>query len=212
MKYRRPKKSLVLWCALLLIVTMAATAQATPCRLIAYVSLALLDSAGANLADGSVVLIFGSLDYINNGPVAPYGGNNPLVANSTQGDDMYLGYALIDMPSYNLTDGTFISDGAITFDTADINYFYIRFFDTLTYPVAGSNIAWNTSMLFGYTQVFGDAVVDFGGDIRTSVTNDFVVIPEPSTGHLLLLMLALGAGMRASMRKTARASKKGRQP
>ncbi len=192
---------------LLLMVVMAATAQAAPCRLIAYVSLALWDSAGVNLLPGSVVLIFGSYDAINDGPWAPYGGDDPLVANSTLGDDVYLGYAFIDTPSFNETDGTFVSDGAITFDTADINYFYIRFFDTRGYPVAGTGIAWNTSGLIGYTQEFGDAVVDFGGNISTSVTNDFVVIPEPSTGHLLLLALALGVGMSASVRKTARASK-----
>jgi hypothetical protein len=192
---------------LLLMVSMAATAQAAPCRLIAYVSLALLDSAGASLADGSVVLIFGSYDYVNDGPSAPYGGDDPLVANSTLGDDVYLGYAFIDTPSFDNTDGTFVSDGAITFDTADIHYFYIRFFDTRGYPVAGTGIAWNTSMLFGYTQEFGDAVVDFGGNINTSVTNDFVIIPEPSTGHLLLLMIVLGAGMRASVLKTGRAAK-----
>ena len=48
---------------------------------------------------------------------------------------------------------------------------------------------WNTSAVVGFTSEFNKVTVDFVGNYLTSVTNNFVVIPEPSTSHLLLVVL-----------------------
>jgi hypothetical protein len=45
--------------------------------------------------------------------------------------------------------------------------------------------------------------VDFVGNYMTSVTNNFIVIPEPSTSHLLLVFFGLVFGMRSIMNKSA---------
>jgi hypothetical protein len=157
----------------------------------------LKDSAGVPLADGSIVMIFGSGDAINNGPRdMGYG----LIADSTRGDDVYLGMIRIDSPSYGSSNGTFYTANNFSFDDDSIHYLYIRFFNTSNSPITGYT-QWNTSGMFGFTSEFNKVTVDFVGNYLTSVTNNFVVIPEPSTSHLLLVFFGLVFGMRAVMKK-----------
>ncbi len=194
------RRWLVFWSCFVAVFLSVTVVYGYTVRLIAYVSHSLLTSAGVPLADGSIVMIFGSSDSINNGMVA-YGTN--YIADSVQGNDTYIGTVRVDMPSWNSSNGTFLSDEEFTFDTTNVSFLYIRIFNTTNLPVLGW-VAWNTSAVFGYTDFFGAAEVDFYGNYLTIITNNFVVIPEPSTGHLVLLFLGLMAGLRASMRKGVR--------
>jgi hypothetical protein len=187
----------VFWAGLAVALLVVTATYAAPVNLIAYVTYSLLNSGGTPLADGSIVMIFGSGDAINNGPTT-WGGTN-LIADSTQGDDVYLGNVRIDMPS-NSSNGTFYTAGEIWFDDAVIHYLYLRFFDTTNYPVGGY-VAWNTSTVIETTSRFGQVQMDFLGNVPTSVTNNFAVIPEPSSASLFVLFAGLLLGTRASMKK-----------
>lgn len=205
MKANRQRGWLIFWCCFVLMFFVITVAQSAIVDLIAYVSYSLKDSGGTPLADGSVVMIFGSVNNVNNGP-ASYGGTN-RIADSVQGDDVYIGMVRIDQPSYGTSNGTFYTANEFSFDEDSINYLYIRFFNTAVAPVEGL-YQWNTSALFGFTSEFGKVTVDFVGNYLTSVTNNFVVIPEPSTSHLLLVFFGLAFGMRAVMKKDAREQRK----
>ena len=200
MKTSRQRGWLIFWCCFVLTFFVITVAQSAIVDLIAYVSFSLKDSSGAPLADGSVVMIFGSVNAVNNGPMS-YGVTN-RIADSVQGDDVYIGMIRIDQPSYGTSNGTFYTANEFSFDEDSINYLYIRFFNTTTYPVEGYQ-QWNTSALFGFTSEFSKVTVDFVGNYLTSVTNNFVVIPEPSTSHLLLVFFGLAFGMRSIMKKDA---------
>ena len=200
MKTSRQRGWLIFWCCFVLMFFVITAAQSAIVDLIAYVSYSLKDSSGAPLADGSIVMIFGSANAVNNGPVV-IGGTN-LIAQSTQGDDVFIGMVRIDSPSYGSSNGTFYTANEFSFDDASINYLYLRFFNTTSYPVGGY-LQWNTSALFGYTSEFSKVTVDFVGNYLTSVTNNFTVIPEPSTSHLLLVFFGLAFGMRSIMKKGA---------
>jgi len=195
MKMSRQKRFLRFWCCFVLMFFAVTVAQSAIVDLTAYVSFALKDSAGNNLADGSVVMIFGSTDAINNGPMS-YGGTN-RIADSVRGDDVYIGMVRID------GGGTFYTANDFSFDDNVVKYLYIRFFNTTNYPVEGY-IAWNTSLVVKTTSEFGKVTTDFVGGYLASVTNNFVVIPEPSTSHLLLVFLGLAFGMRSIMKKDVR--------
>ena len=198
MRAENQKSWRLFWAGFVIALLIVTATYGAPVNLIAYVTYSLLNSAGSPLADGSYVYIFGSGDAVNNGP-STWGGTN-LIADSVQGDDVFLGFARIDMPSYNFSNGTFYTAGEIWFDDAAIHYLYIRFFDTTNYPVSGY-LAWNTSSIIEVTSRFGQAQMDFLGNIPTSVTNNFVVIPEPSSASLFVLFAGLILGMRASMKK-----------
>ena len=194
---------MIFWCCAALMLSCVTVAQSAIVDLIAYVSYSLKDSAGVPLADGSVVMIFGSTDAINNGPRQLGGG---LVADSVQGDDVFIGYVRIDAPSYGTSNGTFYTANNFSFDDSTVNYLYLRFFNTTNYPVGSEPplIEWNTSPVFGITSEFFKVNVDFGGNYLTSIATNFVIIPEPSSSHLLLLFLGLVFGMRAVMKKETR--------
>jgi hypothetical protein len=191
----------VFWAGFAVALLLVAASYGAPVNLIAYVTYSLLNSGGTPLSDGSYVMIFGSTDAINNGPTTWGAGN--IIADSVQGDDVYLGYTRIDMPSYNGSNGTFYTAGEIWFDDAVIHYLYIRFFDSTNYPISGV-IAWNTSTIIETTSRLGQVEMDFLGNIPTSVTNSFVVIPEPSSASLFVLFAGLMLGMRASMKRAER--------
>ena len=185
-------------CCLALILSCVNIAQGAIVDLIAYVSYSLNDSTGTPLADGSIVMIFGSTDAINNGPQS-YNVTN-RIADSTQGDDVYIGMVRID------GGGTFYTANDFSFDDSSIHYLYIRFFNATGYPVSGY-YAWNTSLVFGFTSEFGKAEVDFVGNYLATVTNNFVVIPEPSTSHLFLVFFGLVVGLWSMMKKNASRSR-----
>lgn len=189
------------WLSLCVVLCTAWVTQAALVTLVARVSYALLDSTGSSpLADGSTVYIFGSSDnQYGDGTdeMEVYAGTN-LIANSTVGDDIFIGAVQIgDGTSSN---GTFFT-AQYEFDDTEVQYLYIRFFDTLDDPVSGYT-DWNHSPLFAATNhPFGVERIDFIGDYATTNSDNFVVIPEPGTGNLLLLLAGLAWGMRLSTRK-----------
>lgn len=195
------RRWLVFWACLLVMFVAITGVYATTVNLIAYVSYSILDSLGVPLADGSVVYIFGSTDAVNDGPLS-FGGTN-LIADSVQNDDVFIGMVQIGTPSFLGSNGTFYSDSQFSFNIDDIHYLYIRFFNTTNSEIQGYT-NWGYS---GATQMVDDgsgyAVIDWGQQ-RTTVTNNFVIIPEPSTGHLLLLFIGLLGGLFTSMRKAER--------
>jgi hypothetical protein len=142
---------------------------------------------------------------VNNGPQT-YGGTN-IIADSVKGDDVFIGMVRIDSPSYGTSNGTFYTANEFSFDDDTIHYLYIRFFNTTNYPVGGY-LTWNTSPVWGFTSEFNKVTEDFVGNYLTSVTNNFVVIPEPSTSHLLLVFLGLAFGMRSIMKKDVNRQRK----
>lgn len=189
------------WAGFAVALLVVTATYGAPVNLIAYVTYSLLDHTGVPLADGSYVYIFGSTDAINNGPTT-WGGSN-LIADSVQGDDVYIGFARIDMPSYNGSNGTFYTANEFYFDDSVVHYLYFRVFESTNAPISG-NIAWNTSTIIETTSRFGQVQMDFLGNISTVITNSFVVIPEPSSASLFLLFAGLLLGMRASMKKQER--------
>lgn len=167
--------------------------------LTAYVTYSLLRSDGTPLPDGSIVMIFGSYDNVNDGPVVLPGG--VMEAWSTQNDDVYLGWVRIGQPSYMGSNGTFYTAYQISFDDQVVQYLYLRFFDTTSYPVTGL-VAWGVSEVFGYTSAFGYAEVDFVGNYLANMTNNFVIIPEPGSAQLVLFALGWVAGLYGAAKRS----------
>lgn len=185
--HRRVGWGLVL---LVLLLMAAPVAQGAIITLSAITTASMLGPDGNPLQDGSVVMIWGSYDSLID-PMVSWGTN--YIAEYGTGDDVFIGYARVDFG-----DGT-IDTGGYTFNSDDVNYLYLRFFDTTNIPVQGY-VAWGTSHVWGYTSspIF-DVRVDFAPDpIQVNHTNNFVIIPEPGTLNYFLMFLGLVVGMRAS--------------
>ncbi|MCB1101619.1 MAG: PEP-CTERM sorting domain-containing protein, partial [Kiritimatiellae bacterium] len=122
-----------------------------------------------------------------------------LIADSTLGDDEILGTTVIDSVNTG-SNGTFFA--TVQFDNTSHQYAYIRFFNE-TNALTGM-IYWGTSDVFALTQViFGVVTIqaDPGGSLQTTNYNNFVIIPEPSTVNLFLVMAGMMFAMRVSMRR-----------
>ena len=171
----------------------AVPARAAIVDLDAYVLNPILQDDGITpLADGSWVFIIGSSDT-NIDPMVSWGTN--FIANSVTGDDIILGIVQIDSLFGAGTFGT-----TVQYDSTLVNNVYIRFFDT-TGPLTGM-IWWGTSPMLGPVGVtLGVTTVQFDpdGSLQTDEYDSFVVIPEPSTANLLLLVGGMIWAMRASM-------------
>ena len=171
----------------------AAAVRAAIVDLDAYVLQPILGGDGVTpLADGSWVFIIGTADNVID-PMQTYGGTN-FIANSTTGDDIILGIVQIDS---SLGAGTFAT--TVQYDSSLINYVYIRFFDT-NGPLTGM-LYWGTSTVFELGVTLGVSTVQFDQNDQLVATNfnNFVIIPEPSTANLLLLVGGMIWAMRASM-------------
>lgn len=143
------------------------------------------------LADGSWVFIIGSADDVID-PMVQIGTN--YIAYSTTSNDVILGVVKIDS---SLGPGTFAT--TVQYDSSLINYVYIRFFDT-TGDLTGM-IYWGTSTVFELGVTLGVSTVQFDQDDQLVATNynNFIVIPEPGTANLLLLVGGMIWAMKASM-------------
>lgn len=171
----------------------AAIARAAIVDLDAYVLQPIIGGDGVTpLADGSWVFIIGSTDNVID-PMQTYGGTN-YIANSTTGDDVILGVVFIDS---SLGAGTFYT--TVQYESTNINYVYIRYFDT-TGALTGM-LYWGTSSIFELGVTLGVSTVQFdeNGQLFATNYNHFVIIPEPSTANLLLLVGGMIWAMRASM-------------
>ncbi len=174
-------------------------ARAAPILMDASVQFTIFDQSGVNpLADGSVVYIVGSVDNVNNGMQA-FGPTNDLQANTVQGDDVILATVWIG-DNVDPTTGMF----QITFqyEASLANFVYIRFFNTTNDPVTGfvyygvSGIQTIPPPSFGVESVVFDPTTN----LVTSVATNFVVIPEPGTANLIVLMAGMAWAMRATVR------------
>lgn len=173
----------------------AAAARAAIVDLDAYVLQPILGGDGVTpLADGSWVFIIGSGADGEINPMVMIGTN--FIANSTTGDDIILGVVQIDS---TFGPGTFAT--TVQYDSTLVSQVYIRFFDT-NGPLTGM-LYWGTSSLFDLGVTLGVSTVQFDPDDQLVATNynHFVVIPEPSTANLLLLVGGMIWAMRASIQR-----------
>lgn len=158
----------------------------------AYVDMSILGPDGVTpIADGSWVFIIGSGDAIQD-PMASVGTN--LIANSVTGDDVILG--AIQIP-FNSIPGTGMFFATVQYESDDINYTYIRFFDS-TGQLTGP-LYWGTSTMFQLGVTLGVSTVQYDQNTQLVATNlnNFIIIPEPSTANLFVVV----AGMLWAMRR-----------
>lgn len=163
-----------------------------------YVTYSILNhgGGGANvLADGSWVIVVGSADNVNNG-MSTYGSSTNYLAQSTLGDDIILGCVFIGDNSFANT-GKFFS--TFQYDSSQIGYVYIRYFESKG-PLEGM-IYWGQSEVtnLGPTN-FGVVTIDVSpnSSLIASNFNNFVAIPEPSTGPLIFMTAGILIALRFS--------------
>jgi len=162
-----------------------------------YVAYPLLDENDIALADGMTVLIVGSSNSVNDG-MATYGGTNYL-ATSTQGDDVLLATITINSNTAGFAGGFFAT---ITYDSDQVSYVYMRFFNAPPGSLTGM-IYWGQSTVVQLGVTLGVSTVQFDpdGSLKTTNYNNFVVIPEPSTANLFVLVAGMLCAMRTHMRR-----------
>ena len=182
---------------------MALVVRAAPVDLDAWVEYSIMSGDGVTpLADGSWVYIVGSWDNISD-PMVSIGTN--LIGASVTGDDVILGAVQINLDSYS--NGTFAT--TVQYQSDQVQYVYIRFFDTVG-PLTGL-VAWGTSAIYQLGITMGVSTVEFGQNYITQ-TNNFVVIPEPTTGNLVVLVAGMIWAMRSSMRRAGKPDAEGETP
>jgi hypothetical protein len=190
----------VLWGVLLLSLAVIFAVHAQNPNLVnleASVYYSILDDGGNPLQNGSVVYIIGS--SVNTIPGPPGIGTNYL-ANGVSSNETFLGTVLI---GDNVTsNGTFWT--SLNYDSSLVQYVYIRYFDYASQPVTGY-VWWGQSPSFalGNPPTAGVNTVQFdaGGQLSVTSQSNFVVIPEPSTVNLFLLVIGMSGAMWAGMRK-----------
>ena len=142
--------------------------------------------ASTPLANGSYVMIVGSSDDQRE-LFQTYGGTNLLTDLST---DILIGtLTLIN------GNGSFDS-GGFTYDSDVVSHLYVYFFDNSTWPIEGiTDWGYTVPVAISATQEFtGSVSIDLAGDIvSASNTDNFVVIPEPTTASLLLFFIGMAA-------------------
>lgn len=180
----------------------AIASHAAPVNLILTITTPLLDGDGNALADGSVFYVIGNQSG-NVNPMQSFG--DSFIADSTTGDDVIIAELILDSSTTG-TPGTMFVSIPNAFDSDDIDFLYLRFFDFQDPPpVAGTNIPWGTTSPTNYTVAFGLAFYDTEG-AQVSATNNFIVIPEPGTLHLFVvagLLFALFFARREPKQKIA---------
>lgn len=193
---------MVTLCAALLGV---AVVRAAIVDLDALVEYSILDNNGSPLADGSWVYIIGSSNNVID-PMQTYAGTN-YIADSTTADDVILGRVQINLDNYS--NGTFFT--TVQYNSDEVKYVYIRFFDTNSQPITGM-VYWGTSTIFQLGVTLGVSTVAFdnNGQLQATNYNNFVVIPEPNTANLIVLVAGMIWAMRATMRKQGNPGDKGR--
>ena len=193
----------VVWVALLVALLGVAVVRAAIVDLDAWVEYSIYQSDGTTpLADGSWVYVIGSYDSVVD-PMFSYGTN--LIAEYTTGNDVILGAVQINLDSYS--NGTFYT--TLQYDSDEVKYVYIRFFEfTNNLPVTGL-VDWGASTAFLLGVTLGVSYVDFGGGLQADHTDNFVVIPEPTTGNLIVLVAGMLWAMRSSMRRKGKSGDEG---
>ncbi len=185
----------MLGAATALFIALITSAPAALINLQAYVMYALVNSDGTMpLADGSLVQIIGSYDAVANDMITFGGG---LIAEPT-GDDVLI--ATITIQSSILSSNDTFYTGDFYFESDEVRYMYIRFFDSPG-PLVGE-IDWGESpVLNAEGHQFGGIFMDFTGGYATDNHDNFVVIPEPGTLNMILVWVSMVAAMRTSLRR-----------
>jgi hypothetical protein len=176
------------------------SAKALIVDLDAFVDMAILqEDLSTPLADGTWVYIIGSGDATNDG-MEVYGGTN-LIAGSVLGDDVILG--VIQIPLNELSgSGRFFA--RVEYESDDINFVYLRFFNATSMPITGM-VWWGTSSMFQLGVTLGVATVQFDQFDQLAATNqnNFVVIPEPSSMNLFVLVAGMLWTIRSRIKMAA---------
>lgn len=169
-----------------------------------YVTFSILNNGGAgNLADGSWIMVVGSGDSVNGG-MQTYGGATNYIANSTVGDDILLGYAYIGQNSL-ANDGKFFR--TFQYDSDQVGSVYIRYFQSTGPGFPTGMVYWGQSGVSNLVPTnFGVVSIDLAPDssLIASNFNNFVVIPEPDTAHLMFITGGLLIAFRMSQRQQQR--------
>jgi hypothetical protein len=187
----------VLAVCLLILTGSAACAFALIVSLDVYVEFGILDENGDPLDDGMTVMVVGSGDNVNDGMLL-YGGTN-YIANSTINDDVILATITISSNESGVAGGFFAT---ITYESDDIDFVYIRFFNAPPNNLTGM-IYWGTSSVVQLGVTLGVSTVNFnpGDNLQTTNYNNFVIIPEPSTANMFVMVAGMMWAMRSQMRK-----------
>lgn len=197
------------WGCLILALALLYVAEGGPQDIIgleAYVTYSILDSGGSPLADGSVVYIIGS--SVNTVPaLTPADGSGTnYIANQTTASETFLATVYVNNNLLG-SNGTFWT--YLTYDSSQVQYVYLRYFDIQSEPVTGY-LWWGHSGIFTLSPspTLGVNSVDFtpSGPISVTSQSNFVVIPEPSTVNLFLLVVGMSGAMWAGMKREKRAT------
>ena len=202
------RRGWILWIAFAAILFQTHVAKALIVDLDAYVDMAILRHDGVTpLADGSWVFIIGSQNNVIDNMLL-YDGTN-YIANSVTGDDVILGMIQIPLNSTN-NSGTFFT--TVQYESDDINYVYIRYFESAG-PLTGM-LYWGTSSIFQLGVTLGVATVQFDQNQQLVATNynNFVIIPEPNTLNLFIMVAGMLGAMRVRMAAMKRAPTDGDLP
>ena len=185
---------------LLSVLLTASAARALEIALDAWVQYSLLQPDGITpLADGSWVFIIGSYDDTID-PMMTHG--DSYIADTVTGDDIILGWIRIDPSTYNNDDveGTFLK--TVKYDPTEVQYAYLRFFNTNLNVLTGLiSYGYSDTMLLGSTLGVASMQFDQGGSLLADQEDTFVVIPEPTTGNLIVLVSGMIWAMRSSMKR-----------
>ena len=186
--------------ALLSVLLTAGVVRALTIDLDAWVQYSLLQPDGITpLADGSWVFIIGSDDNVID-PMEPFG--DGYIADTVTGDDIILGWIRIDPSTYNNDDveGTFLT--TVKYDPTEVQNVYLRFFNTNLNTLTGLiSYGYSEVMLLGSTLGVASMQFDQNGSLLADQEDTFVVIPEPTTGNLIVLVSGMIWAMRASMKR-----------
>ena len=181
----------ILVCAICWI-CLSRTSDAYSVGMTLYTGHDLQGADGNSLPVGSTIIVVGSGDDVID-DMLTYGTepDSPYIAATTTGDDIILAHFTIDSNGGPGGPGGFAKIFDNVFDSDVVNYVYIRFFDYQGLWVEGSNIVWGLSYMSNVTDhtLYDPWVtVDIAAynDLQVDKTNDFVVIPEPSTFRFLL--------------------------
>jgi hypothetical protein len=197
---RSDKRWRLFWASFFLLTAGWGVALAAPILIDVTVQYTIYDHTGTTaLSDGSTVYIMGSLDPINDGMVTVGTPGTNLVAHSTQGDDIFLAMVRI---GNNVDPNTGMFQITFEYDSEAANFIYIRFFETTNHFVTGlvyygvSGIVTIPPPEFGIETVVVDPTTNLVASLRTN----FVVIPEPGTVNLVMLVAGMAWAMRLSVK------------
>jgi len=198
----------ILWICLATVVIFPHVSKALIVDLDAYVDMAILQEDGLTpLADGSWVFIMGSADNFID-PMVTYGTNYD--AYSVTGDDVILGMIQIPLNSTN-NSGTFFT--TVQYESDDINFTYLRFFSETNLLISGM-LYWGTSSMFQLGVTLGVATVQYDQDQQLIATNynNFIIIPEPNTLNLFIMVAGMLGAMRVRMAALKRQESEEEEP